>query len=391
MRLSLILRETISHVQKLIKDDLNILKVDKYVVNLKAGCGGSGLPRYDGVGGNGGNIFFVAKPSLAFSDIKKRLRNKMKIRAENGEPATKTALIGQHAKHQLFDVPIGIEVVNRQNNTLIARCSKPFHRYIVARGGEGGYAKLGYKGTKGETLDVELHLKLRPNIGLLGFPNAGKSTLLKALVPEKSVKIADYAFTTVNPQVAFWKNEFNDREFGEPSFTLSVADLPGIIEGASMNRGKGYKFLKHLEYADVIVMVVDCQGFQLKNELDCPFRTPLESIALLNREVELYNEKLVKKPVVCVLNKIDTLESEQLTNVSKLSSALASGKWIDDVPDNMRPKIKMRFEHVVQLSAKSGKIEEFKKSLALMRNHLHALQDVKEDPEILRKKVRRFI
>ncbi|CAL2037349.1 unnamed protein product [Caenorhabditis brenneri] len=390
MRLSLILRESIAQVQKLIKDDLNILKVDKYVINLKAGSGGSGLARYDGVGGRGGNIYFVAKPSIAFSDIKKRLKNKMKIRAENGESATKTSLIGQHAKHQLFDVPIGIEVVNRTDNTLIARCSKPFHRYMIARGGEGGHSKMSYKGARGETIDVELHLKLRPNIGLLGFPNAGKSTLLKALVPEKSVKIADYAFTTVNPQVAFWKNETDDGEFGEPAFTLSVADLPGIIEGASMNRGKGYKFLKHLEYADVIVMVVDCQGFQLKNELDCPFRTPLESIALLNREVELYNEKLAKKPVVCVLNKIDTLDSEQLTSISKLSSALVSGKWTDEVPDTMRPKINMRFEHVVQLSAKSGEIKQFKKVLALMRNHLHALQDVKEDTE-MQKKVRRFI
>lgn len=381
MRLSFILRESISQVQKLIKDDLNILKVDKYVINLKAGSGGSGLARYDGVGGHGGNIYFVAKPALAFPDIKKRLKNKMKIRAENGESATKTSLIGQHAKHQHFDVPIGIEVVNRTDNTLIARCSKPFNRYMIARGGEGGHAKLSYKGTRGETIDVELHLKLRPNIGLLGFPNAGKSTLLKALVPEKSVKIADYAFTTVNPQLAFWKNEVDDGEFGEPAFTLSVADLPGIIEGASMNRGKGYKFLKHLEYADVIVMVIDCQGFQLKNELDCPFRTPLESIALLNREVELYDEKLAKKPVVCVLNKIDTLDSEQLDSISKLSSALVSGKWTDGVPDTMRPKIKMRFEHVVQLSAKGGEIEQFKKVLALMRHHLHALQDVKEDTE----------
>ena len=227
------------------------------------------------------------------------------IRADNGEAATKFSLIGQHAKHQYFDVPIGIEVVNRENNSLISRCSKPFRRYLIARGGQGGYAKLNYKcvlfiycsinflfrGTKGDIFDVELHLKLRPNIGLLGFPNAGKSTLLKASVPEKSVKIADYAFTTVNPQVAFYKNETNNDSFNlegqfnffnhapliyilssDPPYTLSVADLPGIIEGASKNRGRGYQFLKHLEYADIIVMVIDSQGFQLKNELDCPFR-----------------------------------------------------------------------------------------------------------------------
>ncbi|KAF1761723.1 hypothetical protein GCK72_009979 [Caenorhabditis remanei] len=382
MRLSGVLRETISQVQKLIKDDLNILKVDKYIVNVKAGMGGAGLARHDGVGGNGGDVYFVAKPNLAFSDIKKRLKSKMKIRADNGEAATKISLIGQHAKHQYFDVPIGIEVVNRENNSLISRCSKPFRRYLIARGGQGGYAKLNYKGTKGDIFDVELHLKLRPNIGLLGFPNAGKSTLLKALVPEKSVKIADYAFTTVNPQVAFYKNETNSDGFNleDPPYTLSVADLPGIIEGASKNRGRGYQFLKHLEYADIIVMVIDSQGFQLKNELDCPFRNALESVSLLNKEVELYDQKLARKPIVCVLNKVDALNEEKKKQINALALSLQSQKWIDNVSEELRPNTPMRFEHVVQLSAKSGKIKEFKKVLNIMKHHLHELKDVKEDP-----------
>lgn len=390
MRFSLILRDTVSQVQKLIKNELNVLKVDKYVVSVKAGSGGAGLSRYDGVGGDGGNVYFIAKPSLAFPDIKQRLQNKMKIIAANGEAATTVKLIGQHAKHHLFDVPVGIEVVDKNSNTLIARCSKPFHRYLIARGGEGGHAKMGYKGEKGESIDVELHLKLRPNVGLLGFPNAGKSTLLKALVPAKSVKIADYAFTTVNPQIAFWRNG-DEEELQDPSFTLSVADLPGIIEGASMNRGKGYKFLKHLIYADVIAMVVDCQGFQLKNELDCPFRNPVESISLLNREIELYDRKLTKKPFICVLNKTDALNEKQKQEISKLASSLLTNEWINNVEEGLRPKDLIRFEHVVQLSAKSGEIEDFKKAMSLMRYRLHALSDVKEDYNEKRTAMRKYV
>uniref|UniRef100_A0A1I7U343 OBG-type G domain-containing protein n=1 Tax=Caenorhabditis tropicalis TaxID=1561998 RepID=A0A1I7U343_9PELO len=391
MRLTHILRETVSQVQKLIKDDLKILKVDKYVLNVRAGSGGLG---YDGVGGDGGSVFFIAKPTLAFPDIKKRLKNRLKICADHGEASTKTSLIGQHAKSQYFDVPVGIEVVNKNNNTLIARCSKPFHRYLIARGGEGGCAKTGYKGVKGEHFDIEVHLKLRPNLGLLGFPNAGKSTLLQALVPQKSIKIADYAFTTIHPQIAFWKNktdEMGDEKSDEPSFTLSIADLPGIIEGASMNRGRGYTFLKHLEHADVIAMVVDCQGFQLKNELDCPFRSPLESIALLNREVELYDQKLARKPVICVLNKIDKLNDEEKKKIDKLSVSLLSDEWVSSVPKNMRPTTIMSFENVVQLSAKSGKIERFEEILTSMRSRLHAIRDVREHCREERTAVKRNI
>ncbi|KAK6036821.1 hypothetical protein COOONC_25674 [Cooperia oncophora] len=118
---------------------------------------------------------------------------------------------------------------------------------------------------------MSLHLKLRPNVGLVGFPNAGKSTLMKAIVPRKSIKIAPYPFTTTKPQLAFWTAE-KGRKGIEDDFTLSLADLPGLIEGAAQNRGKGHKFLKHLEYSDILLLVVDCMGFQLSNNLNEPFR-----------------------------------------------------------------------------------------------------------------------
>ncbi|CAI5445442.1 unnamed protein product [Caenorhabditis angaria] len=378
-----LLKETITSVQKLIKHDLNIVTADKYIISVKAGNGGTGLARYNGCGGYGGNVYFVAKPNVAFTDIKRKLKSKMKIRADPGVSANKLGLIGAHGKHEYFEVPIGIEVVDRENNTLIARCSRPFNKYLIARGGEGGSANTGYKGLPGQALEIEVHLKLRPNIGLLGFPNAGKSTILKAFVPEKSVKIADYPFTTVNPQVAFWNSSTPSTSSTSPlaeNFTVSLADLPGIIEGASRNRGRGYQFLKHLEYADIVLMVVDCQGFQLKNELDCPFRTPLESIALLNKEVENYDKKLAKKPIVLVLNKIDLLESdESRDNIQSLQNLLKTKNWWMGLPEEFRPTIPMRFENVIQLSAKSGKIEELQKVLTGLRHHIHALTDVPEN------------
>lgn len=131
---------------------------------------------------------------------------------------------------------------------------------------------------------MAIHLKLQPNVGLVGFPNAGKSTLLKALVPEKNIKIASYPFTTLKPQVCHVRYAPDKNLPSDPStddeeavvpekpFTLTVADLPGIIEGASRNRGRGYAFLKHLEHSNIVLMVVDVHGFQLSARLDEPFR-----------------------------------------------------------------------------------------------------------------------
>lgn len=140
-------------------------------------------------------------------------------------------------------MPIGVEAVNKNTNILLARCTEPFQRHMLAQGGQGGSAANDYRGSRGEALVVELHLKLRPNVGLIGLPNAGKSTLLKALVPKKRVKIASYPFTTTKPQLCFL-DELEDNNVIEERYRLSVADLPGLIEGASKNRGKGFTFFE---------------------------------------------------------------------------------------------------------------------------------------------------
>ncbi|KHJ97426.1 Obg family GTPase CgtA [Oesophagostomum dentatum] len=254
MRRTTSLWASIKQVQKLIKHDQNVLERDAYTLHVTAGSGGNGLARYDGRGGNGGNVYLTASTSMAFTDIKKNLGGKMKLKAQNGGHSQKIKLVGDDGQHTYFEVPVGVEAVDVERNVLLARCSRPFQRYLIAQGGSGGCARNQYKGEPGESFEVSLHIKLRPNVGLVGFPNAGKSTLMKAFVPRKFVKIAPYPFTTTKPQVAFWVAE-KRKENQEDDFTLSIADLPGLIEGASQNRGKGYKFLKHLEFVMVFLRI----------------------------------------------------------------------------------------------------------------------------------------
>ncbi|CAD6186923.1 unnamed protein product [Caenorhabditis auriculariae] len=366
--------ETVCSVQKLIKNDLNIIDVDRFLVSVQAGSGGNGTARYNGVGGSGGDVYFVAKPGKAFTDIKRSLKQKMKVKATSGDASQKTALIGKPGGHVFLEVPLGVEVVDVAQNTLITRCTRAFQKYLIAKGGEGGNASNGYKGSRGEKLEVAIHLKLRPNVGLVGFPNAGKSTLLKAFIPEKSVKIAPYPFTTIKPQIGFWNagEETVDVSGYLPGkCTLSIADMPGIIEGASKNRGRGYQFLKHLEYANVLLLVVDCTGFQLKNEVGEPKRTALESVALLNVELECYDRKLIKKPVILALNKTDLLKSPK--DLHGLIELFKSDDWAQEVPEEMRPKFPLRFEDVTGISAMNGGIESLQKSLKSLYNYLNPL------------------
>ncbi|GMS95729.1 hypothetical protein PENTCL1PPCAC_17904 [Pristionchus entomophagus] len=369
MRLSQRLKDSVKGIQKLINHDLNILEKDKYIVKVRGGNGGTGLSRYNGCGGRGGSVLFVPRQQMAFSDIVNNVGKSMTVVAKCGESAMKTKLVGADAYDTIIDVPHGVEVVNEESGVLISRCDKPFHRYVIAKGGEGGRMENHFVSEKGESVRIGIHVKLRPNVALLGFPNAGKSTLMKALVPAKSIKIASYAFTTRHPQMAFWREEKDSETEDSESFTLSLADLPGIIEGASRNRGKGLSFLKHLQYADMILLVVDWNGFQLKNDLIEEYRSAIECIALLNKEVEAYDEKIVRKPLIVAINKIDLCRDKQ--SVDSLISQLKSGDWMKYLSPSLRPRKSFRIDDVVGISAKSGQIGELKKILREKNSIIH--------------------
>ncbi|KAL3114062.1 hypothetical protein niasHT_014965 [Heterodera trifolii] len=389
-----------------------VVRNDFFQIYVRSGAGGRGLARYNGIGGCGGFVYARPSAKLSFDRFcggftpdraanagwkkddnaeededsqvneEEQRRRARTVAAEDGENARQTKLAGRHGRDRILDVPIGVEIVG-QNNVLLARCITPKKPYLLAKGGMGGCADNKYNAEPGTAFWATINLKLCPNIGLIGFPNAGKSTLMRALVPDKPIKVAAYAFTTTRPQLCYVKYDMDDTNSGEnavpasdvdddfedddqeheeeemvlPStaptdeegggdadkelsealsvvnkirmgdeeeiesenvntstapFTLSIADLPGIVEGASRNRYNAFDCLKHLEYSDIIVMVVDVHGFQLgPNE---PLRSPLEMMALLNREMEQYDRALVRKPVVLLLNKVDEADGEQKAN-----------------------------------------------------------------------------
>uniref|UniRef100_A0A8C8GM04 GTP-binding protein 10 n=1 Tax=Oncorhynchus tshawytscha TaxID=74940 RepID=A0A8C8GM04_ONCTS len=215
-------------------------------------------------------------------------------------------------------------------------------RVLVARGGQGGSYHSEFLPSKGQTRQIRLDLKLIADLGLVGFPNAGKSSLLTALSHAKP-QIASYAITTLRPEIG--KVMYEDHK------QISVADLLGLIEGAHMNRGMGHQFLKHVERTRQLLFVVDVCGFQLASKT--PFRSAFEAVQLLIKELELYKEDLPCKPAVLVVNKMDLPDAEdKLTELQE--QLLNPHEFSHLLPDDMLPKNNMVFRHVVPISAATG-------------------------------------
>ncbi|CEF68310.1 Mitochondrial ribosome-associated GTPase 2 [Strongyloides ratti] len=353
-----------------------ILLHDKLRLSIKAGNGGCGLARYNGIGGNGGNVIFIAKSNVTFPSFLKKFQTDYTVKGENGANSVIVNLVGKHGSDKILEVPLGIDCVNEVDKMLVARCNKHNQRYLIAKGGLGGCASNNYQGRRGERFLLTIHLKVKANVGFLGFPNAGKSTLLKALVPKKKIKIAPYPFTTLRPQVCHFKYPTdNPQDF---PFSLTFADLPGLIEGAHVNRGKGYEFLKHLEYSDIIVMVIDISGFFLSNSNGNIYRNPLECISILNQEVERYNYKLLNRPVVLVLNKIDIPDGEKIADGIK--EAIEKRTWFKNVPEDIRPANPIYFQEIVKTSAKEGRLNNFQEIVRKLYDEkypLRTLDDIK--------------
>ncbi|CAD5221816.1 unnamed protein product [Bursaphelenchus okinawaensis] len=344
----------------------DVVYKDVIRLSLKAGNGGQGLPRYNGVGGKGGSIYVIPERNVQFQNVYDKYRDKgWVVKAEAGQSAQKIKLVGNPGKEIVIKVPLGVECVDIGTKILLARCVTPGRKLLIARGGHGGNVGNNYKGQPGEHISLAIHLKLNTNIGLLGLPNAGKSTLLKAFVPKSKVKIANYPFTTINPQVLDLEYEQDPDEY---KFSLSVADLPGIIEGASRNRGRGHAFLKHLEYSDMIVMVVDLNGFQLSNDLSEPFRNALESVSVLCQEMENYDARLTRKPLVVALNKVDLFGQEK---AHEIVQKLKSKTWWNEVPEEIRPTTRVKFVDVIPISARSKQVDELKECLRQVHDNLN--------------------
>ncbi|XP_049749883.1 GTP-binding protein 10 isoform X1 [Elephas maximus indicus] len=321
--------------------------IDNLRVFVKGGSGGMGYPRLGGEGGKGGDVWLVAEKKMTLKQLKDKYPQKRFV-AGGGANSRVSALKGSKGKDYDIPVPVGISVID-ENGKVMGELNKEKDRILVAEGGLGGTLFTNFLPLKGQKRVIHLDLKLIADVGLVGFPNAGKSSLLSQVSHAKPV-IADYAFTTLKPELG--KIIYNDFK------QISVADLPGLIEGAHMNKGMGHKFLKHIERTKQLLFVVDISGFQLSSQTQ--HRTAFETIILLTKELELYKEELQTKPALLAVNKMDLPDAPN--KFQELMNQLQNPKdFLHLLAKNMIPERTMEFQHIIPVSAITGEgIEELK-------------------------------
>jgi GTP-binding protein len=299
--------------------------IDEAVIEVEAGRGGDGcvsfrrekhVPRGGpdgGDGGNGGSIMLVADTHLStLLDF----HYKRRYKASSGGHGSGSNRKGRNGKSITLRVPVGTLVYDADTGDLLADLSRPGAKFVAARGGKGGRGNAHFttptrqtprfaeKGLPGERRTLRLELKLLADVGIVGMPNAGKSTLISRISAAKP-KIADYPFTTLVPNLGVV--QYQDQSF-------VVADIPGLIEGAHAGVGLGHQFLRHVERARLLLYLLDVS----------PFATapPLEAFETLQRELELYNPDLAQKPALVALNKIDALAPDERAAVDTVRRAI---------------------------------------------------------------------
>ncbi|XP_073533550.1 GTP-binding protein 10 [Phyllobates terribilis] len=310
--------------------------IDNLRILVKGGPGGMGLPRLGGEGGRGGDVWVVAKNGVTMKHIKSKFPQKRFVGGV-GLNSSVRALRGTSGADCQVDVPVGIAITT-DNGNKIGDLDREGDKLRVARGGLGGGFRTDFLPAKGQKRIIRLDMKLIADVGLVGFPNAGKSSLLSSLSHAKP-QIADYPFTTVQPEVG--KIMYPDYK------QISVADLPGLIEGAHLNRGMGHKFLKHVERTKQLLFVVDVSGFQLS--VKSPFRTAFETLQLLTLELELYKEELLDKPALLAVNKMDLPEADDM--FQELMKQLENPKdYLHTLPKELVPDCQIDFKEIVPIS-----------------------------------------
>ncbi|XP_045785579.1 GTP-binding protein 10 homolog [Maniola jurtina] len=321
--------------------------IDTVRIHVKGGTGGTGTPKFGGLGGQGGCVYCVGKENANLRSIMNKFRGKT-VTAGHGEDSRKTKIVGTPGADVKLEVPLGVTVY-REDGQVLGSIDKEDEMLIVARGGPGGIKDNNFLGHFGQMHHIRLDLKLIADIGLVGFPNAGKSSLLRAISRAKP-RIANYPFTTIKPNKGIIQYE-DLRQ-------ISIADLPGLIEGAHINVGLGHKFLKHVERTKLLLFIADIQGFKLSHKY--PFRSCLETILLLNKELELYDEELLDKPAILAVNKLDLPDTND--KFLEVKEALKNmDQVIKDIPEEIRPNKVIKFEDIIGISASKGEsIDELK-------------------------------
>lgn len=295
--------------------------VDEATIRVQAGNGGHGCLSFrrekyvekggpdGGDGGHGGSVYLVAEPSMnTLADF----RVARKYRAESGQPGAGRNMTGRSGENLDVNVPCGTVVHDVDTGELISDLTEPGQRQMVAEGGRGGLGNTRFKsstnraprrttsGTPGEGRHLRLELKVLADVGLLGLPNAGKSTLISAMSQARP-RIADYPFTTLHPNLGVV------RVGRLQSFVM--ADIPGLIEGASEGAGLGIRFLKHLQRTGLLLHVVDIAPIDASD--------PADAVRAIGTELHNFSAELAGKPRWLVINKIDLLSSEDLAVARK--------------------------------------------------------------------------
>jgi GTPase len=313
--------------------------IDRIIISFQAGNGGNGclsfrrekyIPRGGPDGGDGGDGGDIILTSTKMCQSLVDFKYKKLVKAENGGQGMSKKRTGKNGAAIVLQVPAGTVVKTYPDEKLIFDFERSGLQFILAKGGKGGRGNVHFKssvnqaprraekGEKGESIQVILELKLIAFAGLVGLPNAGKSTLISKISSAKP-KIADYPFTTLAPNLGVV--DFNKRN-------LVVADIPGILEGAHMGEGMGLEFLKHIERTQVLIFIIDVAPFSLL--------PPLKNFQVLEKELAMYHPMLLKKKRMVVANKIDLVAENR--------------KGVDDLHDLCR-KRKIPY---VEISALKG-------------------------------------
>ena len=291
--------------------------LDQAKIYIKAGNGGSGSASFrrekfieyggpdGGDGGSGGSIIVVSDRNLnTLIDF----RYSQHFKAQHGKPGSKRNKTGANGNDLILKVPVGTQIYEEDNNTLIYDFTKNKEKYLVASGGKGGLGNVRFKsstnrapkrktnGKNGEEFWIWLQLKVIADIGIIGKPNAGKSSLLAALTRAKP-KIANYPFTTINPNLGV--TYYNGKE-------VTLADIPGLVEGAHKGVGLGDKFLRHIERCKVLLHLIDISEDNLCNIYNN-----------IKFELSTYDKKLMKKKEIIFFNKSDLLEEKEIAEKLK--------------------------------------------------------------------------
>lgn len=359
--------------------------VDIAKISVKAGKGGNGSVAFrrekyipmggpaGGDGGDGGSVILVADEGLrTLMDF----RYKRHYQAENGEDGRGKKQYGSDGKDLTLRVPIGTLV--KDEETGIVLCDLKLHgqAYVVARGGHGGKGNAKFAnsirrtprfaepGTKGESKEIILELKLIADVGLIGFPNVGKSTILASITSAKP-KIANYHFTTLKPNLGVVS-------IGE-GHSYVLADIPGLIEGASEGAGLGLEFLRHVERTKLLLHVIDASGQE--------DRDPVDDFYKINDELKQYSEKLSQKEQIIVLNKMDLPESQE--NIERIKKEFGEDFEIIEVSAATNQGLdalkKRAYEKLVQIEEEIDFVDEAEVESLLDRRERDTIVVSKQD------------